>query len=113
MKECARDVHKGRILRILFPKINSKAKGILDVIHSDICAPIQTTSLSGYSYYASFIDDYSIKTWIYFLKKKDEVFERFKECKALVENLYEKKIKILRLDNGGELTSNEFNDFCK
>ena len=47
------------------------------------------------------------------MKKKDEVFERFKEFKALVENLSKKKIKILRLDNGGEFTSIEFNDFCK
>ena len=74
---------------------------------------MQTTSLRGYVYYASFIDDYSRKTWIYFLKKKDEVFERFKEFKALVENLYEKRIKILRLDNGGEFTSSEFNEYCK
>ena len=59
-------------------KSNKKAKGILDIIHSNICKPMQTTSLSGYAYYASFIDDYSHKTWIYFLKKKDEVFERFK-----------------------------------
>ena len=36
-----------------------------------------------------------------------------KEFKALVENLTEKKIKILRSDNGGEFTSNEFNDLCK
>ena len=61
---------------------------------------MQTTSLSGYLYYVSFIDDYSRKTWIYFLKKKDEVFERFKEFKAHVENLSEKRIKILRSDNG-------------
>ena len=74
---------------------------------------MQTNSLSGYVYYASFIDDYSCKTWMYFLKKKDEVFERFKEFKALIENLSERKIKILRSDNGGEFTSNEFNDFCK
>ena len=47
-----------------------------------------------YDYYASFIDDYSRKTWIYLMKKKDEVFERFKEFKALVENLSEKRIKI-------------------
>ena len=60
-----------------FPKSNSKEKGILDIIHLDICGPMQTTSLSGYSYYASFIDDYSRNTWIYFLIKKDEVFERF------------------------------------
>ena len=55
---------------------------------------MQTTSLSGYVYYASFIDEYSHKTWIYFLKNKDEVFERFKEFKALVENLSENRIKI-------------------
>ena len=74
---------------------------------------MKTTSLSGYVYYASFIDDYSHKTWIYFLKKKDEVFERFKEFKALVENMSEKKIKILSSDNGEEFTSNKFNDYCK
>jgi hypothetical protein len=50
----------------------------------------------------SFIDDYSYKTWVYFLKSKDEVLRKFKEFKALVENLSERKIKILRLDNGGE-----------
>ena len=74
---------------------------------------MQTTSLSGHVYYAYFIDDYSRKTWIFFLKKKDEVFERFKEFKALIESLSENKINILRLDNGGEFASNEFNDFYK
>ena len=63
---------------------------------------MKTTSLSMYVYYDSFIDDYSHKTWIYFLTSKDEVFERCKEFKSLVENLYEKKINILKLDNGGD-----------
>ena len=96
-KGCA----QGKNTKNPFPKSNSKEEGILDIIHSDICGTIQTTSLSGYSCYASFIDYYSRKTWIYFLKKKDEVFERLKELKALVENLSEKKIKILISDNGG------------
>ena len=74
---------------------------------------MQTNSLIGYVYYASFIDDYSHKTWIYFLKNKDEVFEKFKEFKALVENLSEKRIKTLRSDSGGDFTSGEFNDYCK
>jgi hypothetical protein len=43
-----------------------------------------------------------VKTWIYFLKTKDEVFSKYKEFKALIENLSEKKIKILKSDNGGE-----------
>lgn len=70
-----------------------------------------TTSLSGYVYYVSFIDDYSHKTWIYFLKGKNEVFNKFKEFKALVENLSKNKIKIFRSDNGGEFTSGEFKAF--
>ena len=57
---------------------------------------MQTTSLGGYVYYVSFIDDYSHKTWIYFLKKKDEVFEKFKDLKVVVENLSEKKIRSWR-----------------
>jgi IS30 family transposase len=71
------------------------------------------TSLSGYVYYVSFIDDFSLNTWIYFLKAKSEVFNKFEEFKVLVEILYEKKIKILRSDNGGEFTSDKFKAFCK
>ena len=91
-----------------FSSSDNKAKGILDMIHSDVCGPMATTSLGGYVYYVSFIDDFSRKTWIYFLKGKNEVFDKFKEFKALVENLSEKKIKIFRSDNGGEFTGGEF-----
>ena len=38
---------------------------------------------------------------------------KFKEFKALIDNLFERKIKILRSDNGGEYTSKEFVSFCK
>ena len=57
---------------------------------------MSATSLRRYVYYVSFIDDYSSKTWIYLLKGKDEVFENFKEFKALVENLFENNIKTFR-----------------
>jgi transposase InsO family protein len=67
----------------------------------------------GIVYYVLFIDDYSRKTWVYFLKSKDEVFGKFKEFKALIENLSKRKIKILRSDNGGEYTSKEFVNFFK
>jgi IS30 family transposase len=53
------------------------------------------------------------KTWIYFLRKKSEVFDRFKEFKALVENQTEKQIKVLRTDNGEEFRENEFEELCK
>ena len=72
-------------------------------------------SLGGYHYFLTFIDDYSQKTWIYFLKTKEseEVLNKFKEFKAQVENLLGKRVKTLRSDNGGEYTSTKFNDFCK
>jgi transposase InsO family protein len=79
----------------------------------DVCGSMPSSSISGYVYYVSFIDDYSRKTWIYILKTKDEVFSKFKEFKALIENLSESNIKILRSDNGGEYTSKEFVNFCK
>ena len=41
------------------------------------------------------------------------MFEGFKEFKALVGNLSKNKRKILRSDNAGEFTSNEFNELCK
>jgi transposase InsO family protein len=104
---------QGKNIKNPFPKRDSKAEGALELIHSDVCGPMPSSPISGYVYYVSFIDDYSRKTWIYFLKSKDEVFSKFKEFKALIENLFERKIKILRSDNGGEYTSKEFVSFCR
>jgi transposase InsO family protein len=70
-------------------------------------------SLSGSLYYVIFIDDYSRKCWIYFLKAKSDTFDKFKEYKAFIEKQTGKHIKILRTDNGGEFESLEFEDFCK
>jgi len=47
------------------------------------------------------------------MKTKDELFSRFREFKALVENQTGKRIKVLRSENGGEYTSNEFKSLCK
>eukprot|EP00253_Pinus_taeda_P014774 PITA_14774 len=58
-------------------------------------------------------DDYSCKTWIYFLKMKDEVFTWFCHFKAMIKNQSEKRIKILRIDNETEYESNEFHDYCR
>jgi transposase InsO family protein len=96
-----------------FPKRDIKVEGVLELIHSDVCGPMLSSSISGYVYYVSFIDDYSRKTWVYFLKSKDEVISKFKEFKALIENISKIKIKILKSDNGGEYTSKEFVNFCK
>ena len=87
---------QGKNIKNPFLKSDTKTKGTLELIHSDVCGPIPSISLSGYEYYVTFIDDYSRKTWIHFLKNKSEVFEKFKELKALIKNQSEKRIKTLK-----------------
>jgi hypothetical protein len=64
----------GKHAKVTFPRSEHKSKGILDLVHSDVCGPMSVASITGSMYYVSFIDDFSRKTWIYFLKTKDEVF---------------------------------------
>ena len=59
---------------------------------------------SSLRHFLTFIDEKSRYTWVYFLKSKDQVFEKFLEWKAQVEKSYEIKVKTLRTDNGGENT---------
>ena len=74
--------------------------------------PTRTLSYSGFSYMLIFVDDFSIFTWVYFVKHKHEVFAKFRVFKATVESELRRNIKRLRTDNGGEFTSDEFFSFC-
>ncbi|KAM1041809.1 hypothetical protein ACFX2C_030939 [Malus domestica] len=85
----------------------------LELIHTDVCRPMQTTTISGNRYFLSFIDDYSRMCWVYFMRFKSEVFIIFKKFKAMVELQNGYQIKRLRSDRGGEYTSHKFNAFCK
>ena len=49
---------------------------------------------------------------IHFLKHKSEFFGLFKVFKALVENQFGRKLKVLRSDNGGEYVKYEFIQYC-
>ncbi|MCI44253.1 retrovirus-related pol polyprotein from transposon tnt 1-94, partial [Trifolium medium] len=84
----------------------------LELVHSDICGPINPTSNGGSRYFMTFTDDFSRKTWIYIMKEKSAAFANFKTFKALVEKESGCSILCLRSDRGGEYTSNEFNEYC-
>jgi hypothetical protein len=72
----------GKNVKTAFPSSENKAKGILDPINSDVCGPMSVASMQGSSYYVTFIDDFSKKTWIFFMKTKDEIFSWLWEFKA-------------------------------
>jgi len=104
---------QGKNVKKPFTKNDTRSREVLDLIHSDVYGPIAMKSLGGNQYYVTFIDDFSRKTWLYLLKNKDKVYEKFQEFKNEVENLIERKIKTLRFDNGGEYTSKELIAFYK
>ncbi|CAL9098223.1 unnamed protein product [Musa textilis] len=63
---------------------------------------MSTLAIGGYSYFITFIDDFSRYKHVYLMKYKSEAFEKFREYKNEVENQTGKSIKTLRSDQGGE-----------
>jgi hypothetical protein len=48
----------GKHNRVIFPSGATRAKGILELIHSDVFGPVHVPSLGKSVYYVSFIDDF-------------------------------------------------------
>ena len=91
----------------------TRAKDIIELIHSDVFGLVLVPSPGVSWYYVSFIDYFSKMTWVYFLRKKSKVFEKFKEFKTLVENQNGKNIMVLGNDNRGELCGKVFDQLCR
>ena len=95
------------------PKSSNISTQLNQLVHSDLCGPMETSSLTGSHYFLTFIDDFSRYTTVYFLKKKSEVLTYFKEYCNLVIRQHDLPIQALRSDNGGEYGSSAFESFCK
>lgn len=56
-----------------FQRVNAwRAKEAMQLVHSDICGPNNPASNSSKKYFITFIDDFSRKTWVYFLQHKSK-----------------------------------------
>jgi hypothetical protein len=104
----------GKHHREVFPSAATfRAKSPLELVHIDLCGPMQTESIGGSFYVLTFIDDYSRMTWVYFIRSKSETFSRFKEFKAMKEKQSGHYVKVLKSDGGGEYDSKSFTQYCK
>lgn len=101
------------MIRTPFPKESNRKSEILQIIHTDVWGPIQTTSMGGAKYYIEVIDNYSKWCEITFLKSKAEAFNATKEYINFVEKQTVKSVKIIQSDNGREYMSNEFSSYLK
>ena len=99
-----------------FPLSTSKAQklhGPLDLVHADIAYAMPETA-QGYQYFIVLIDDFSRYTWAYALKSRATV-ELLPILKFWLNNAQtqrERKLKTLRADRAGELTSNDLKEFA-
>jgi hypothetical protein len=103
----------GKQQRVSFKVASHTSKGVPDYVHSDVWGPMAVPSNGGAHYFVSFIDDFSRKVWVYFMKHKSEVFTIFKQWEAQVENQTGRRVKYLRSDNGLEYKDTAFLEFCK
>ena len=85
-----------------------RATDLLEIIHTDVCGPMNIEARGRYHYFLIFTDDLRIYEYIYLMKHKSETLEKFKDFQSEVENHHNKKIKFLRCDRRGKYLSYEF-----
>ena len=93
----------GKATRASFP---------LQLIHSDICGPMNVRARHGDFYFITFIDDYTHYGHVCLISQKFEALDCYRRYMRLVENQLEKSIKALRTDRGREYLSEQFKELC-
>ena len=94
---------RGKMARMPFPqKSLTTSKNVMDLVHTDVCGPMQTVTPGGKKYFVTFVDDYSKYTVVYLLREKSEVYTKFIEYLEMVKTIFGKRPKVIRSDRGGE-----------
>lgn len=91
-----------------FNTVRKSAKRPLEIIHSDICGPIEPITWDGKSYILTVLDDYTHYSKVYLLKTKDEASEYLKEFIMEAEAYKNVKTHKTWCDNGGEYANTNF-----
>jgi hypothetical protein len=103
----------GKMTKALFTGLPKRALDLSELIHTDVCGLMSTTTRGGFQYFITFTNDFSRYGYVHLMKQKSESLEKFKEFQNEVENQCGKKIKALRSDCGGDYMSHEFSNHLK
>ena len=88
-----------------------RANNRLDVIHTNLCGPMKNMTHFGNCFFITFIDDYSWKAHVYFLKHKNEAFNKFLEFKVYAEKQLDYTSKQYNLTEEGNMLTITFKIF--
>ncbi|KAJ0939463.1 putative RNA-directed DNA polymerase [Helianthus annuus] len=96
-----------------FKPSNTRVSEPFSLIHSDVWGPAETNGGQNLRFFLLFVDDCTRMTWVYFLKHKSEVFDKFRLFYTMVQTQFKTNIQILRSDNGGEYVNTSMKQFIK
>jgi len=104
---------KEKMIPMSFKPAAQHTSAPLELIHSDLCGPMQQKSFGGCRYFMLLRDDFTKFTTVYFLKKKSDAAESFKAYKTHVERQHQGSgkdyvIKAMCTDAGGVYTGEPF-----
>jgi hypothetical protein len=88
---------QGKAHQLPFSLASHVASQPLQLVHMDVWGRAHT-SVNGFKYYFSIVDDFSRFVWIYFLKHKTKVQSTFLQFHAHVEKLTGKKLLAVQSD---------------
>lgn len=104
---------RAKQVRLPFDNNRIKATRPLEIIHTDLCGPIDPTTWDDKNYVLTILDDYTHYVVIYLLRCKNEVTEYLKEYVEEMEANQNLRVSKLRSDNGGEYVNKELINWCK
>jgi len=90
-----------------------KATELLDILHSDICSPMQVSTISGERYFITFIDEKSGRIAVTLLKAKSEALGTFSTYGMDAEKEAGRGIRVFRTDGGGEYNGQQFKSYLR
>lgn len=104
---------EGKFSRLPFPKKSKKrTKQALDLVHTDLCGPMNTASPGGCRYFMAITDDFTRYSVVYFLQRKSEAKNYIKQYVQEMKTMFGRPPKVIRSDQGGEFQNQDLEMFC-
>ncbi|KAI3664947.1 hypothetical protein L6452_43560 [Arctium lappa] len=95
------------------PKPEPSTSAPLELLHMDLYGPMRTQSLGGKKYILVIVDDYSLYTWVKFLRSKNETPDVLITFLKMTQVNLQKPVKFLRTDNGIEFMNQKVEEYLE
>ena len=94
--------------RLPFPHNNHLSPCAFDILHVDIWGPYHVSTIEGYRYFLTVVDDCTRTTWIYLMKSKSETTPLLVFFITMIQTQFHALIKHIKSDNGQEFSMPDF-----